>query len=188
MNHRANSERQEARACRQLNKAVGQPFILSFISKPPIRHSHTRPGARSPGGGEREGAGLGRLLRNPEAESEPGQRANWVPGSRNPSFFPSSRYLQVIQVSTRPSPSVTGSWDSAQAGPSRPSAPAIPRPRDPRLPHGSSGPGSAPSHLPFPPSCAPAEASRGHASAARPASATSVPTGSALWVRGRGPG
>lgn len=179
---------QEARACRQMNKAVGQPFILSFIPKPPIRQSYAPRRAGVRGGGEREGAGLGRLLRNPEAESEPGQRARWVPGSRNPSLsLQSSRYPQVIQVSTRPSPGVIGSWDPAPPGPSRPSAPAIPRPTTPASRTVALGLALRPAACPFP-HPAREEASRGHASAARPAPATSVPTGSALWVRGRGPG
>lgn len=74
-----------------------------------------------------------------------------MPGSRNPSLFlPSSRYPQVIQVSTRPSPGVIGSWDPAPPGPGRPSASAIPRPTTPASRTVALGLARRPAACPFP--------------------------------------
>lgn len=171
---------------------MSQPLILSFISEPPSRLTHagaTR--APGPGGGEREGAGPGRLLRNPEAEqaARGPQRARGVLESRGPRrSSPASRYPQRIEVSNRPSSGATGSWDP-RSGRAEPT----PTPRDswagdPRLPHGSSGTGSPPGRLPSSPSCLRAghPAPPGHTAAAR--LAPCVPTFSASRVRGRGPG
>lgn len=172
---------QEARACRQMNKAVGQPFILSFISKPPIRHSHTRPGVRGSGG---RGTGRGGAR---EATPEPRGRVRARPKGALGAWVPEPQPLLAVLTLPASNPSLHQAepWRHRVLGPGTARAkPTLslsdPQAHDPSLPHGSSGPGSAPSRLPFPPSCAPTEASQGHASAARPAPATSVPTGSAL--------
>lgn len=185
--------KQESRAWGQLTEAVGQPFILSFISKyphPPHSLKSRRsgaPGAAGPRGRETGRGGAGRLLRN--LETEPGQRACWVPGSRDPSFF------------SLPCPHITHSdlslhkvepWRyrvlRSRTGHAKPTLGASdPGAGDLCFPHGSFGVVSVPGLPPFPPSRPPAEASRGHEAAARPTPVPSVPTGSVLLVRGQGP-
>lgn len=63
----------------ELNKTVGQPFILPFISAPRTRRISTNGSQGSQarlgsGGEEREGAGLDQFLRNPEQ----GELREWL--------------------------------------------------------------------------------------------------------------
>lgn len=75
---------------------------------------------------------------------------------------------------------------TGRAKPTR--GPSDPEASDLRFPHGSFRVVSAPGRPAFPESLPPAEASRGREAAARPVPVPSVPTSSALSVRGRGPG